>query len=74
MMAATKKETAKRSISNYFTRLRYVHTLISGKDLKNMKIEPGPVFREILQTILEAKLNGKLKTKSDELAFVRKYV
>jgi len=39
-----------------------------------MKIEPGPVFREILQTILEAKLNGKLKTKSDELTFARKYV
>jgi len=74
MMAATKKKTAKRSLSNYFTRLRYVHTLISGKDLKNMKIEPGPVFREILQTILEAKLNGKLKTKSDELTFARKYV
>jgi len=74
MMAATKKETAKRSISNYFTRLRYVHTLISGKDLKNLKIAPGPVFREILQTILEAKLNGKLKTKSDELAFVQKCV
>jgi len=74
MMAATKKEIVKRSISNYFTRLRYVHTLISGKDLKNMEIEPGPVFREILQTVLEAKLNGKLKTKSDELAFVRRYI
>lgn len=74
MMAATKKEIVKRSISNYFTSLRYVHTLISGKDLKNMEIEPGPVFREILQTVLEAKLNGKLKTKSDELAFVRRYI
>ena len=74
MMAATKKEIVKRSISNYFTRLRYVHTLISGKDLKNMEIEPGPVFREILQALLEAKLNGKLKTKSDELAFVRRYI
>jgi len=39
-----------------------------------MGIEPGPVFREILQTVLEAKLNGKLKTKNDELAFVRRYI
>ncbi|RLJ00998.1 MAG: polya polymerase, partial [Candidatus Aenigmatarchaeota archaeon] len=74
MMAVTKKKTAKRSISHYFTHLRYVHTLISGKDLKKLKIEPGPVFREILHAVLEAKLNGKLKTKSDELAFVRRYV
>ncbi len=74
MMAATKKEIVKRSISNYFTRLRYVHTVISGKDLKKMGIKPGPVFREIFQAVLEAKLNGKLKTKSDELAFVRRYI
>jgi tRNA nucleotidyltransferase (CCA-adding enzyme) len=74
MMAATKKEIVKRSISNYFTRLRYIHTVISGKDLKKIGIEPGPVFREILQAVLEAKLNGKLKTKSDELDFVHRYV
>ncbi len=74
MMAATKKEIVKRSISNYFTRLRYVHTLISGKDLKKIGIEPGPVFREFLQAVLEAKLNGKLKIKSDELAFVQRLV
>jgi len=74
MMAATKKEIVKRSISNYFTRLRYVHTVISGKDLKKMGIEPGPVFHEILQAVLEAKLNDKLKTKSDELDFVHRYI
>ena len=74
MMAATKKEIVKRSISKYFTRLRYVHTLISGKDLKKIGIEPGPVFREILQAVLEAKLNGKLKIKSDELAFAQRLV
>lgn len=74
MMAATKKEIVKRSISNYFTRLRYVHPVISGKDLKKIGIAPGPVFREILQAVLEAKLNGKLKTKSDELALVRSYI
>ena len=74
MMAATKKEIVKRSISNYFTHLRYVHTVISGKDLKKMGLEPGPVFREILQAVLKAKLNGKLKTKSDELDFVHKYI
>jgi tRNA nucleotidyltransferase (CCA-adding enzyme) len=73
MMAATKKEIVKRSISNYFTRLRYVNTAISGKDLKEMGLEPGPVFREILQVVLKAKLNGNLKTKQDELDFVERH-
>ena len=74
LMAVTKKEIVKRSISNYFTRFRYVHTLISGKDLKKMGIEPGPVFRKILVAVLEEKINGKLKTKSDELDFVRSFI
>jgi len=74
LMAVTKKEIVKRSLSNYFTHLRYVHTLISGRDLKMMGIEPGPVFRKILQAVLEEKINGKLKTKTDELTFVHKYV
>ena len=74
MMAATKNEMAKRSISNYFTNLRHIHTSIKGGDLKKMGLEPGPIYREILEAVLEAKLNGRLKTRTDELSFVRSYV
>jgi tRNA nucleotidyltransferase (CCA-adding enzyme) len=74
MMAATKQEKVKRSISNYFTRLRHIDTSIKGKDLKKMGHEPGPVYREILQAVLDAKLNGQVKTRSDELVFVKNYV
>ena len=74
MMAATKHETVKRSISNYFTRQRHIDTSVKGKDLKKMGIEPGPIYREILQAVLDAKLNGQLKTRNDELDFVKEYV
>jgi len=74
MMAATKHETVKRSISNYVTRLRYIDTSVTGKDLKKMGLEPGPIYREILQAVLDAKLNGQLKTPNDELDFVKSYV
>jgi tRNA nucleotidyltransferase (CCA-adding enzyme) len=73
MMAATKNEIAKRSISNYFTQLRHINASIKGRDLKKMGLEPGPIYREILQAVLDAKLNGRLKTRSDELSFVRNY-
>jgi tRNA nucleotidyltransferase (CCA-adding enzyme) len=39
-----------------------------------MGLEPGPIYREILEAVLEAKLNGRLKTRTDELSFVRNYV
>jgi tRNA nucleotidyltransferase (CCA-adding enzyme) len=74
MMAATKHETVKRSISNYVTQLRYFNTSVTGKDLKKMGLEPGPIYREILQAVLDAKLNGQLKTRNDELDFVKAYV
>lgn len=74
MMAASKKEKVKKSISNYVTRLRYVRASIRGKDLIEAGIEPGPVFRQILQAVLDAKLNGLLPSRRDELRFVRDYV
>jgi len=74
MMAATKHETVKRSISNYFTRQRHIDTSVKGKDLKKIGIEPGPIYREILQAVLDAKINGQLKTRNDELNFVKEYV
>lgn len=74
MMAATKHENVKKSISSYFTRLRHIRTSVTGKDLLRMGLVPGPVFKEILQAVLDAKLNGQLKTRSDELGFVKQYV
>jgi tRNA nucleotidyltransferase (CCA-adding enzyme) len=73
MMATTKQKRIKRSISNYFTRLRHIDTSVKGKDLKKMGLEPGPIYREILEAVLDAKLNGQIKTRNDELDFVKNY-
>lgn len=73
MMAATSQEGVKRLISNYFTQLRYIRPSIRGKDLVDMGLPPGPLYKEVLQGVLEAKLNGRLKTKAEELEFARSY-
>jgi tRNA nucleotidyltransferase (CCA-adding enzyme) len=39
---------------------RYVKPLISGKDLKNLGLKPGPVFREVLDRIKCEIIDGKL--------------
>jgi tRNA nucleotidyltransferase (CCA-adding enzyme) len=74
MMAVTKQQAVKKAISHYFTNLRRVTVSLKGKDLQKMGVEPGPIYREILQATLEARLNGKLKTRKDELDFARNYV
>jgi len=74
MMAVTDNENVMKSISNFFTRLRHIRPSVTGKDLLNLGLEPGPVYKKILQGVLDAKLDEQLKTRNDELAFVKEYV
>ncbi|MBU4010031.1 MAG: CBS domain-containing protein, partial [Proteobacteria bacterium] len=52
MMAITKKERAKKAISFFITRLRMTKLSVSGKDLKTLGLEPGPLYKNILQAAL----------------------
>ncbi len=70
-MAAAENDDKKKEISNYLIELRKIRPQTTGKDLKSMGITPGPIYSGILNTLLEEKLRGKLKTKSEELEFVR---
>ena len=72
MMASTTRESIKRAISNYITRLRSTTTFLNGNDLKEMGFKPGPLFREILDSLLDARLNGEVKTRLNEIEFVRR--
>ncbi len=44
--------------------------LINGKDLQGMGFRPGPIFKEILEAVEEAQLEGKLQSHEDALSFV----
>ena len=74
MMVCTKSKTARKRISLYHTRLRNVIIFTTGKDLLDMGLKPGPLFSRTLQAVLEARLNGQVATREDELAFVRHQV
>lgn len=71
MMACTTSETARKRISHYHTQLRNVSVTISGKDLLKLGLKPGPLFSQLLEAVLAARLNGRVKTHQDELAFVK---
>ncbi len=45
--------------------------LIDGDDLKELGYQPGPQFKEILNAVEEAQLDGRLSTREDTLEFVR---
>jgi len=74
LMVCTRLRRVKRAISNYVTNLRDVSISITGKDLMNFGLKPGPTYRKIMTAVMQAKLNGRLESRSDELNFVKKYL
>jgi tRNA nucleotidyltransferase (CCA-adding enzyme) len=74
MMAAARKQKVKKAISHFFTKLRRVDIVLKGRDLKKMGLKPGPIYRKVLEAVLDARLDGKLKTKNDEIGFARRYI
>jgi tRNA nucleotidyltransferase (CCA-adding enzyme) len=74
MMAVAKKKAVKKSISHFFTDLRRTRLSLKGSDLKKMGLKPGPVYRQVMEAVLDAKLDGTLKSKKDEIEFARRLV
>ena len=74
MMAKAKQETAKKYISLYLTHLRNVKITLTGDDLKNLGIPAGPRYRKLFAELLDAKLDGLVKNKEDEIAYVKKRI
>ncbi|RMG56869.1 MAG: CBS domain-containing protein [Deltaproteobacteria bacterium] len=72
VMAKSRSEDIRRYVSMYFTRLAHVRVSVTGSDLIEMGLRPGPVFREIFDRVLEEKLKGRLKTKEEEVDFIRR--
>lgn len=71
IMAKANNEKIKKIISSYFTRLKGVTVSVKGRDLKAMGFEPGPVYREIMTGLLEARLKNRVNSKKEEMEFVR---
>lgn len=70
IMAKANNENVKKLISNYFTKLKGVKVSLKGRDLKSMGFKPGPLYKEIFERLLEARLNNKVNSRKEELAFV----
>jgi len=70
-MGRTESGEAKKAISLYFTELKRLRTFLSGKDLKKMGFPPGPLYQEILHSLLRERLDGRVQSAAEEAAFVQ---
>jgi len=64
-------DIVKKRIVNYLKKYKKENLYISGKELKGLQIEPGPIYSQILNKLLCAQLDGEVENKKDEIRFVR---
>ena len=74
IMAKTQSDETKKAISNYITYADSFRPVLSGKNLKQMGVKEGPIFREILDALKVAKIDRGLATKEQEMEFVHAYM
>ncbi len=74
MMAITGRQSIKKYISKYYNNLKDIKPTIGGHELLAAGLKPGPVFRQILDAVLYAKLNGEIETREDEMDYVQRWI
>ncbi|MFL7891836.1 MAG: CBS domain-containing protein [Anaerolineales bacterium] len=63
---ALEDDTTRQVIWNYVFRWRQIVPHADGNRLKNMGLPPGPIYRQILQTLREGWLDGTISSVEEE--------
>ena len=58
-------------IETFLYELHAVRTALTGHQIKELGVAPGPAYQRLLRAVLFAKLDGKVKSKEDEMDFAR---
>ncbi len=56
----------KAKLERYTREWRHIQPALTGKDLKGMGFKPGPHYREILDALRAARLDGDIATREEE--------
>ena len=68
LAARASSEQVRRFVSLYLTRLRGVSPLLDGEDLRQLGLQPGPLFKRIKERLLQARLDGEVCSRDQEEA------
>ncbi len=74
LRAASQSKHLKKYIRDFLEIYNGMRLFVSGHDLHGLGILPGPRYQKIFAQVLEAKLNGEVKSRRHELALIKKLV
>ncbi len=58
-------------VQEYLTAWTKVRILVTGKDLKQMNIPPGPLYAKLLASLWDARLEGKVNNEAEEIGLIK---
>ena len=70
LLSWTASEPAARRIKRYILKDRFAESILTGDDLREMGIAPGPVYRKILEALRAARLDGRVRNRREEIEMV----
>ncbi|MBE9055550.1 CBS domain-containing protein [Sphaerospermopsis sp. LEGE 08334] len=73
LVALKSPRKVRRKIWYYLTNLANVQPLLNGNDLKKLGYKPSPIFKQILDNLLTATLDGTIKDESEAREFLAKH-
>jgi len=74
LVAEAASASVKRLVSAYLTTYQPTRLAISGKHLASMGLKSGPVYKAVLDRVLDAKLDGKIATEREERELAQRLV
>lgn len=74
LLAVLEGEQAQEHLRQLLTLVLNSRPTVDGKFIKSLGYRPGPIFRQALDTVWQARLEGKVKTREEEIAFIQDYL
>lgn len=71
LLTIARKNHIKKAVSVFMISLRDKKPIISGNDLKAMNFPPGPLYKTMINFVLEAQLDGQIHSKEEAMALVK---
>jgi tRNA nucleotidyltransferase (CCA-adding enzyme) len=65
---------AKVIIQRYAGEWRQVQPVVDGRRLQALGVKPGPVYKDILENLRRAYLNGEIRSEEEEIELIEKWV
>lgn len=63
-----------RRFRQVLTAICYDKPSINGKDLRSLGFKPGPAYKMALEAVWQARIDGLVRTRQEELSYVKEYL